>query len=88
MNSCGYVADNRLDKFVGEYPQVIRKLYEYCNVHALIRFFSSIHPRFFAGFQSASPHTKSTILQRRVAYFSAFPQPLLLLLLCIYKKGQ
>ena len=88
MNNGVYLANNTRYN-----PVVIRPLVVLLNAfdvalraftHSLYSFLS----RLSLGFDHGSPQDISEKLQSEHPYLSAFPQPLLLLLLCIHKKGQ
>ena len=88
MNSGVYLVGN-----VGYNPVVYRPQVVLLNVFksALKAFTHSLYSfasRLSLGFDHGSPQDISEKLQSEHPYLSAFPQPLLLLLLCIHKKGQ
>jgi hypothetical protein len=84
MNSCGYTVGNLGYNPVAILPQFVHRLLDFVAAPKTNHSFSKTRPISSLRFNQTSPHGISLEKQGRNQYLSAFPQPLLLLLLFVY----
>lgn len=84
MNSCGYAVGNSGYNPVVVFPQFVRRLLVFVGLQKTTHSFSHTSAISSLYFKQTSPHGISLEKQGRNQYLSAFPQPLLLLLLFVY----
>ena len=84
MNSCGYAVGNLGYNPVVVLPQFVHRLLGFMAAPKTNHSFSKTSTVSSLLFNQTSPHDNSLEKQGRNHYLSAFPQPLLLLLLFVY----